>query len=264
MQTNALTRPLSSGTELPKPGDLKSIALLLDVDGTIIDTAVTPGSVVVPRSLRTSLKELHAKTGGALALVSGRLIRNLDTLFAPLRLPAIGGHGAEMRLSGGDATQALHPAVVGEALRNLVAAVAATDPHVIMEDKGTSLAVHYRLAPQMEQTLKTEIAAIVARVGVQSLEVIHGKAVIEIKPTGFSKGRAVREMMKNPPFADRKPVFVGDDTTDESVFNVLPMLGGIGYSVERFIPGAIGTIDSPHNVRCWLARLCGRDESDRP
>ena len=64
--------------------------------------------------------------------------------------------------------------------------------------------------------------------------------------------------------ADRKPVFVGDDTTDESVFNVLPMLGGIGYSVERFIPGAIGTIDSPHNVRCWLARLCGRDESDRP
>src|ERR1700678_1098697 len=116
MQTNALTRPLSSGTELPKPGDLKSIALLLDVDGTIIDTAVTPGSVVVPRSLRTSLKELHAKTDGALALVSGRLIRNLDLLFAPLRLPAIGGHGAEMRVSGNDSQQALSTGGIGEAV----------------------------------------------------------------------------------------------------------------------------------------------------
>src|ERR1700678_3261218 len=165
MPTDMALRSSSTESALPGPGDLESIALLLDIDGTILDLAITPGSVVVSDALRSSLKELHAKCGGALALVSGRLIRNLDTLFAPLRLPAIGGHGAEMRLSGGDATQALHPAVVGEALRNLVAAVAATDPHVIMEDKGTSLAVHYRLAPQMEQTLKTEIAAIVARVG---------------------------------------------------------------------------------------------------
>jgi hypothetical protein len=98
--------------------------------------------------------------------------------------------------------------------------------------------------------------------GVQDLEVMNGKAVIEIKPTIFSKGEAVREMMKNPPFAYRKPIFVGDDTTDESVFKVLPMLGGAGYSVERLISGAKGTFDSPYDVRCWLARLCGRAESN--
>jgi trehalose 6-phosphate phosphatase len=121
--------------------------------------------------------------------------------------------------------------------------------------------VHYRLAPHLEQTLK--IAAIITRTAARDLEVMHGNAVIEIKPTGFSKGEAVGEMMKNPPFAHRKPVFVGDDTTDESVFKVLPMLGGVGYSVERLINGANGTFNSPREVRCWLARLCGREGNNR-
>ena len=90
---------------------------------------------------------------------------------------------------------------------------------------------------------------------------MHGKAVIEIKSASFSKGEAVRELMKSPPFAHRRPVFVGDDTTDESVFRVLPMLGGLGYSVERHIAGVNGTFDSPADVRSWLAHLCGRPES---
>ena len=129
----------------------------------------------------------------ALALVSGRLIHDLDGLFAPLRLPAIGGHGAEMRLCGDDATRARHAAALSGALRKLVAsAVAASDPRIILEDKGSSLAVHYRLAPQIEQMLKTKIATITGRIGVQDHEVMPGKAVIEIKPTNFSKGEAVR------------------------------------------------------------------------
>ena len=169
---------------------------MLDVDGTILDMAITPGSVVVPASLRSSLDELLRKTGGALALVSGRLIRDLDNLFAPLRLPAIGGHGAEMRLSGDLATQARHADAIGEAFRKLVAAVAAADPRIVLEDKRSSLAVHYRLAPQIEQALKTKIAAIVARGAVDDLEVMHGKSVIEIKSTHFSKGLAVRELME--------------------------------------------------------------------
>jgi trehalose 6-phosphate phosphatase len=262
MQMNVITRPSLGKPEPPRPDDLGTIALLLDVDGTILDTAITPGSVVVPESLCSTLRELHVKSGGALALVSGRLIRNLDVLFAPLRLPAIGGHGAEMRLSGQDATLVRNTAVIGGALRRLIAAAAAPDPRIILEDKGSSLAVHYRLAPQMEQILKTRIAAIVERIGVPDLEVMHGKAVIEIKPTGFNKGEAVRSMMKKSPFAHRTPVFIGDDTTDESVFKVLPMLGGVGYSVERLIPGANGTFDSPNDVRGWLARLCGREGSD--
>ena len=237
MHTNVVENPSLDGRRLPGPGELASIALLLDVDGTILDTAITPDSVVVPGSLRASLRELHARTGGALALVSGRLISNLDTLFAPLRLPAIGGHGAEMRLRGRDATQPRHAAAIDATLRRLVATAALSDPRIILEDKGTSLAVHYRLAPQVEQTLVAEIAAIVARVAGQDLEIMLGKAVIEIKSAKFGKGKAVRELMKNPPFAARKPVFVGDDTTDKSVFNTLPMLRGVGYSVERFIDG---------------------------
>src|SRR5271169_1732003 len=126
MNTNVVTRPSSSELQLPGQGDLGAVALLLDVDGTILDTAITPGSVVVPGSLRSSLGELHAKCAGALALVSGRLIRDLDALFAPLRLPAIGGHGAELRLSGRDAERVRHTAVIGGTLRNMVAAAAAS------------------------------------------------------------------------------------------------------------------------------------------
>jgi trehalose 6-phosphate phosphatase len=259
------TALISSSTEstLPGPDDLQSIALLLDIDGTILDMAITPGSVVVSEALRSSLKELHAKCGGALALVSGRLIRDIDTLFAPLRLPAIGGHGAEIRLSAGTATSARHADAISDALRKLVEAAAAADPRIIVEDKGTSLAVHYRLAPQMEDTLKTEIAAIVSRLPVQNLEIMHGKAVIEVKSSHFSKGIAVRELMQIPPFLKRKPIFVGDDTTDLSVFRMLPALGGVSYSVERFMPGANGIFGSPHEVRSWLASLCEREGTDR-
>ncbi len=258
----ALNRP-SMSSALPNPDDLESTALLLDIDGTILDVAITPGSVVVSDALRSSLKELHRKCGGALALVSGRLIRDIDTLFAPLHLPAIGGHGAEMRLSAEAPTYARYADPISDSLRKLVKAAASADPRVIVEDKTTSLAVHYRLAPKMEETLKTKIAAIVSRMGVQNLEVLHGKAVIEIKSSHFSKGTAVQELMKNPPFHGRKPIFVGDDTTDVSVFKILPALGGTGYSVERFMPGANGIFGSPHEVRSWLGSLCEREGNDR-
>src|SRR5215831_16021105 len=113
MHTAVLRRPPpSSEPQLPQAQELATIALLLDVDGTLLDTAITPDSVVVPRSLGTSLQELYAKSGGALALVSGRLIRDLDALFAPLRLPAIGGHGAEIRVSGDHITQTRHDATL--------------------------------------------------------------------------------------------------------------------------------------------------------
>jgi trehalose 6-phosphate phosphatase len=112
MHTNTARRPASGDPSLD-PEDLESTALLLDIDGTIVDMAVTPSSVVVSDGLRSTLEALHAKCGGALALVSGRLIGDIDNLFAPLRLPAIGGHGAEMRLSRGMPTQARHADPIG-------------------------------------------------------------------------------------------------------------------------------------------------------
>jgi trehalose 6-phosphate phosphatase len=264
MHRNEALQETITELALPAPADLATMALLLDIDGTIVDMAITPGSVVVHEGLRASLTELHAKCAGALALVSGRLIADIDELFAPLRLPAIGAHGAEMRLRSGAPISARNADTIGAPVRQLVASAAEIDPHIILEDKASSLAVHYRMAPHAEGVLKTEIAAIMARLQATDLEVMHGKAVIEIKSSYFSKGAAVRELMKHPPFRHRQPVFIGDDTTDQTVFEILPALGGVGYSVERPMRGTNGMFRSPRDVRRWLASLCGRQGNDEP
>jgi trehalose 6-phosphate phosphatase len=260
MQTTAAARQADIGDSLPVPGDLRSVALLLDIDGTIIDVAPTPADVEVPHCLRGTLADLHTKTGGALALVSGRLISDADRLFAPLRLPAIGGHGAEMRF-GGDRTVP-RSANIDAALRHSVATLMRDDPRIIVEDKGYSLAVHYRLAPEREHGVKADVAALLARAGYSDLEMLEGKAVVEIKQPALTKGLAVCELMNHAPFIGRRPIFVGDDYTDETVFAILPAFGGVGYSVERPIAGASGIFESPREVRRWLAAIAGRGGHD--
>jgi len=240
-----------------EPRDPASIALLLDVDGTILDLAVTPSSVEVPQALRTSLGALHARCGGALALVSGRLIENLDALFAPLRLPAIGGHGAQIRLRADEPVHLRTGPVIGGALRKLVEGLA-LDSRILVEDKGSSLAVHYRLAPELGPSLEVKLRAMVDAVAADALDLLHGKLVIELKSAKVNKGEAVRELLQRAPFAQRTPVFVGDDVTDQSVFRVLPGLGGVGYSVERLMAGASAAFRSPGDVRAWLAHLSGQ------
>jgi trehalose 6-phosphate phosphatase len=237
--------------------DLSSVALLLDIDGTILDVAPTPTSVVVPETLRASLAELQVRCGGALALVSGRLIETIDGLFSPLRLAAIGGHGAQMRMHADEPVRLRTGPTIGSALRKLISGIS-PDPRVVVEDKGSSLAVHYRLAPDLGPALELKVRSIVDAVTASSLEVMHGKLVIEIKSGKVNKGEAVRELMRNPPFAQRTPVFVGDDVTDESVFRILPGLGGVGYSVERFMTGVSGCFPTPGDVRAWLAHLGGQ------
>jgi len=238
------------------PVDTARVAILLDVDGTILDIAATPQSVVVPASLVRTLGELHARTGGALALVSGRLIENLDDLFVPLKLPSVGGHGVELRLSGNAPVQRRH-AALSPLLNSQVTAAVAFDPRIIVEDKGSSLAVHYRLALELAPSIKDKITAILDRAPAENVEMLCGKAVIEIKLRSFNKGIAVCELMKAPPFANRIPLFVGDDVTDESVYAVLPALGGFSYSVGRRAAGVEGTFGDPQDVRDWLAGLCG-------
>jgi trehalose 6-phosphate phosphatase len=241
--------------------DLRRIALLLDVDGTLLDIAPTPAEVVVPSMLPEMLGDLIGRAGGAVALVSGRRIESLDRIFAPLIAPAIGGHGAEMRVTTGEPVLELSPAVLGNSLRHALHLLADVGAGVLVEDKTHSIAVHYRLAPERETFLKLAVKEIVASEPKANVEFLLGKQVIDIKPKHFSKGSAVRDLMRRKPFAGRKPLFVGDDTTDESVFAILPELKGCGYSVGRQIVGTRGTFASPQDVRSWLRQIWTRSGS---
>lgn len=251
------TKPRRQLQALPSPAtlDLRQTALLLDVDGTLLDIAATPDGVVVPPSLRADLQRLLERSGGGVALVSGRTIGMLDRLFAPIALPAIGGHGAEMRIAANGTASKRHPPILGEALRERLHALSHIDPRLLIEDKLHSVAIHYRLAPQRKKALEREIAVILSEPGTEQAEILRGKAVIEIKQRQLDKGTAVRELMTYPPFVGRRPLFIGDDVADESVFAVLPSLGGAGFSVENLMPGADGVIPSPGHVRKWLAEL---------
>lgn len=251
--------PHGKSRAIPAPDsiDVTRTALLLDVDGTLLDIAATPDGVVVPATLGATLRDLLAQSGGAVALVSGRTIDTLDRLFVPLKLPAIGGHGAEMRFSGDGPVSKRLPPLLSDSLRRRLHALADIDPQVLVEDKHYSIAVHYRLAPKQGNFLKKEVADIVMVDPADHVEILFGKAVIEIKPKQFNKGTAVTELMTYPPFAGRTALFIGDDTTDESVFAILPDLAGAGYSVGRAMLGAEGIFESPEAVRSWLAGLSG-------
>jgi trehalose 6-phosphate phosphatase len=232
--------------------DLKTVALLFDVDGTLIDIGSTPADVHVPPDLLNSLGQLLRLTHGAVALVSGRPIVDLDRLFAPLELPAIGGHGAEMRLNGNSFRRAA-PLPIG--LRKLLASAAAPGSGIVVEDKGYSLALHYRVAPHERDRLIRHITGSVAEFPNEQIEVLPGKSMLEVKRPGVNKGAGVQELMQHRPFKDRKPVFIGDDVTDESVFAVLPALGGEGFSVGREFQDLAGIFASPSEVRRTLQRL---------
>jgi trehalose 6-phosphate phosphatase len=249
---------------IPLPAaNLREIAVLLDIDGTILDLAPTPGAVIVPQSLRQTLTRLSGATAGALALVSGRSLHDIDLLFAPLLLPAIGGHGAEIRLSPHDVTETEHAQVLDGDLRERLAELAIGAPGVLVEDKGYSLALHYRLAPEQEGRVKQAVAAIKADWPNEPIEVLPGKSVLEIKPAGFDKGAAIRELMQHEPFAGRRPIFIGDDVTDESAFAVMPEFDGMGFSVGRRASGTAYCFPAPSDVRRWLEDLSGGDGTRR-
>jgi trehalose 6-phosphate phosphatase len=139
------------------------------------------------------------------------------------------------------------------------AAIAQTGPGIILEDKGYSLALHYRLAPHRERAVQEAAAKIWQDLDTTSIELLPGKLVVEIKQTGTTKATAVRELMSVPPFAGRRPVFIGDDVTDVGVFAILPDFGGLGISVGRRIPGIEACFERPTDVRHWLAQLSRND-----
>ncbi len=233
--------------------DLASSALLLDIDGTLVDFGPSPFEVHVPEALCRSLARLLERMDGALALVSGRPIRDIDKLFSPLKMPAIGGHGAEMRLADGHVVT--RAKALPEKLRKRLALASTPGSGVVLEDKGYSFALHYRQTPQQEPRLRALIDRARAEFPDEALEVLLGKAMFEVKRPGINKGEAVRTLMTHVPFAGRAPVFIGDDVTDESVFDLLPALRGKGYSVGRRFAGLAGMFAAPDEVREALRQL---------
>jgi trehalose 6-phosphate phosphatase len=234
---------------------LNSCALLLDIDGTLLDLARTPREVWVPPGLAATLHGLHDRTKGALALVSGRSLNDIDLIFAPDRFPGVGGHGAEMRLSTDSEAVATHAPPLDPELKRRLAAIARLSPGILLEDKGYSLALHYRLAPHAEKAIYEAVSLIRADLPNAAIEVLPGKCVCEIKQAGFDKATGVRELIKHEPFRGRCPIFIGDDVTDESVFAIMPELGGLAFSVGRHANGVAGHFEEPREVRAWLKRL---------
>src|ERR1700704_538895 len=174
--------------------NLQECAILLDVDGTILDLASTPREVWVPPSLRHDMTRLSERTGGALALVSGRSLSDLDLLFSPLQLPAIGGDGAGFRTPVGGGVYVRRPAPLGAALKRRFAKLAEIGPGILIEDKGYAIGLHYRLAPDLEDVVNEAVARACAEDPSAPIEILHGKSVLEIKQVGFNKGTAVREL----------------------------------------------------------------------
>lgn len=227
--------------------------LFLDVDGTLLELAEHPGAVSVEPALKRLLGRLHVAADGAIALVSGRTIADLDRLFGEPALPSAGMHGCERR----DASGTLHVAPVAleqladvrEGLRRL----AARHAGLLLEDKGACLALHFLKAPQLEHELRAEVALLAAPL-VPRFALLDGHAVIEVKPAAHTKDSAVSEFMQEAPFRGRQPIFIGDDQTDYGGFAAVRRFDGLAIAVgprvksDWWLPG-------PAAVREWLERL---------
>jgi trehalose 6-phosphate phosphatase len=232
-----------------------SCALFLDFDGTMVDLAPQPNAVHVPQPLIDVLHELHDYLQGAVAVISGRPIDQIDGFLRPLRLPVAGVHGAERR--DGEGTLHLlntHPL---DQIEESACTLAAQNPGLLVENKRGSIALHYRQRPELEDLcLRTMQEAVDASPG---LTLLRGKMVVEAKPGGASKGHAIEAFLKEPPFAGRKPVFVGDDITDEVGFSTVQRLGGLGIKVGEGATVAWRRLRDPANLRQELeAALAAR------
>ncbi len=247
--------PLDAAQSLPAPSP--SWAFFLDVDGTLLELVERPDMVHVDAALVKLLGGLQQAAGGALALISGRSVADVDALFAPLELPVAGQHGIERR----DAAGRTHEqAFAREPLRAAAArlrAFAAAHPGLLLEDKGHSLALHYRQAPQLAEDARAEAAAAAAGLG-DEFELQAGKMVFELKPGGRDKGKVIEEFMQEAPFRGRAPVFVGDDLTDEYGFGVVNRMGGHAIKVGAGRSAARWRLADAQAVRAWLGDWVAR------
>ena len=232
----------------PSPAD----ALFLDFDGTLVELAERPDLVQVPAQLPALLAGIAATVGDALAIVSGRRLASIDQLLSPMRFSGAGLHGAELRTDPRELAPPLQPVLNGAA--QWLAARIEGDAALWLEDKGAALALHYRGFPERAADAERLLLEAVAGLDV---EVIAGKSLYEARPNHVNKGLALHLLMRQAPFAGRRPVYVGDDTTDEDGIRAAQALGGIGIKVGEGGSAAALRLENPAAVRAWLARIGG-------
>jgi len=228
-------------------------ALFLDIDGTLVELQDSPEQVAVDRDLLALLPPLFAACGGALALVSGRPVSGIDDLFAPLKLPAAGQHGVERRDAAGETHFHAGCGIQLDALRRRAAALAQRHPELLVEDKGASVAVHFRRAPHLAGEVRACLEEWLEEAADFKLQ--GGKMVLEAKPAGRDKGTALLEFMAEAPFLGRLPVFLGDDVTDEYGFQAVNRLGGLAIKVGEGPSVAPWRLPDVAAVHAWLGEL---------
>ena len=240
----------------------RATALFLDFDGTLVDIAPTPDTIRPARALAPLLAELCRALEGAVAIVSGRPVAEIDNWLAPLQLAVAGQHGMEMRLPG-TAVGAPRAAAALDPARKALTALAAERPGLMVEDKGLAVAIHYREAPD-EADAVLELTARLEHEARGQVARIPGKMVVELLPAGGGKGGAIERFLAAAPFAGRLPVFLGDDVTDEDGFAAVNRLGGVSVLVGAARATAAGhRLDDVAAVHAWLGALA-RAASDSP
>ncbi len=223
----------------------RNSALLLDLDGTLLDIAPRPDLVVVPPGLIGSLAGLRRRLDDAVAIVTGRPLEQVDALLGHAAFAVAGEHGAALRHAPEEAVVRPALASAPAAWLDAAARVAAAHPGVLLERKTHGFVLHYRLAPEAGPALRTALEALLAPSG-PAFALLPARMAWEVRPRGADKGSAVRALMARAPFAGRAPVFVGDDITDEDGIAAAVALGGIGLRVPEAFGDAAG-------VRRWLA-----------
>jgi trehalose 6-phosphate phosphatase len=247
--------PLAKAAAHAVPLPASPWCLFLDVDGTLLELAESPGGVAVDPGLMPLLENLRTAAEGAVALVSGRTIENLDQLLGSTQLPIAGLHGCERR----DASGVLHVAPVAiEQLAEVRAGLqrlVARHPGLMLEDKGAGLALHFLKARELEHELRAEVALLAAPL-VPRFALLDGHAVIEVKPAAHTKDSAVTEFMAEAPFRGRLPIFIGDDQTDYGGFAAVRRFDGLAIAVGPRVKSEWWLPD-PSAVRQWLVQLAG-------
>jgi trehalose 6-phosphate phosphatase len=230
----------------------EALALFLDVDGTLLEIAATPDRVRVPASLRNTLQLSREREHGALALLSGRSLNELDELFSPCVFPASGMHGIEVRLPSGKVVRPEIDSSVLDRARRWLGLLQKENRGLLLEDKGIAVAMHYRLAPRLAPEVEVVMNEMAAELG-DAFVVRSGKCVYQLMPRGFDERRAIELLMKEPEFAGRKPVFVGDDPTDEVGFQAVNEMGGHSIRVGNLeATAARYRFSSVSTVVAWL------------